>query len=353
MDWFRSAQQVLPCEKLCLLTDSVDGEGYADLRAANDRIFYLFIVDKLLFRHQSSLGNLWRNLLKLLLFPSQVYLLKRFARNHPGARYICHGMYYLFLAWSARLHYLGTPQGSEILIRPFRSRFYRYFAAKSLQAAAHVTVDSKPMQQKMLEFSDVRPHVIQNGIDVRSILPYLRARPVPPTSSNYILSIRGFTALYRINEIISARNRTERLADVPLALRYPFYESSYREQAMSGLKPGDVDVGRVETDEIHRLFGEARLVVSIPASDSSPKSVYEAIFYGCPVAITHHPYFDELPSCMRARIVIVDLSDNGWLEKAVQQADTIAQTAYVPSREALLTFDKIESFKKVAELILS
>lgn len=352
MDWYRSARQTLPNEQLCILTDLIAGEGFKDLRCEGDRIHRLIILDRFLLRHQSSFGNVWRNLVKLLVFPFQVYLARRFDRQHPGARYFCHGMYYLFLAWAAGLHYVGTPQGSDVLIKPYRSRLFRFFAVKSMRAAAHVTVDSRPMQEKILELSGVRAHVIQNGIDVQSILPYLRA-PAATAARKYILSIRGLTPLYRIADIVAARNRSTRYSDVPIALRYPFYEATYRSQTLTVVKPGDEDAGRVEVADIHRLFGESRLVVSIPVSDSSPKSVYEAVFYGCPVAISHHAYFDALPACMQSRIILVDLADPDWLDKALDKADEIARVRYEPSPEALSTFDKIESFRKVERLIIS
>jgi hypothetical protein len=351
MDWFRSAQQTLPNDRLCILTDLIAAEGFKDLRQEGDRIYRLLILDRYLLRHQSSFGNVWRNLVKLLVFPVQVYLVRRFNREHPGARYFCHSMYYLFLAWAAGLHFVGTPQGSDVLIKPFRSRLFRFFAIKSLRAAAHVTVDSKQMQLKMLEFSGVRAHVIQNGIDVRSILPFLSARS--SAARRYILSIRGFTSLYRINDILAARNRSARHSGVPIALRYPFYEASYRAEGLGGIKPGDLDAGRVDVADIHKLFAEARLVVSIPVSDSSPKSVYEAVFHGCAVAITYNPYFDDLPACMQSRIVLVDLAQPDWLDEALARADEIARVPYVPSPEALSRFDKIETFKQAAVLIFS
>lgn len=353
MDWFRSARQILRNDRLCILTDLIAGEGFKDLTVSDDRIFRLIVLDRFLLAHQSSFGNLWRNLLKLLVFPVQVWRIKRFDRQHPGARYFCHSMYYLCLAWAAGIRYLGTPQGSDVLIKPFRSRVYRYFAIKSLKAAAHVTVDSKRMQERILELCGVRAEVIQNGIDVRSILKFTSARPAAPTVRKYILSIRGFTELYRVAEIISARNRSSKHGYVPIALRYPFYEASYRTQSLNLIRPGDENVGRVEAEDIPRLFNEARLVVSIPVSDSSPKSVYEAIFYGCAVAITHHAYFDDLPACMKSRLILVDLNDPDWLAKALDQADAMANLPYAPSQQAISTFDKVESFKKISKLIFS
>ena len=353
MDWFTSAKQTLPGEQLCLLTDLIAGEGFKKLIQDGDCVYRLIVLDRFLLRYQSSFGNVWRNVLKLLVFPAQVFLLKRFASQHPGATYFCHSMYYLFLAWAAGVHYVGTPQGSDILVKPYRSRLYKYFSIKSLQAAAHVTVDSRKMQQKVLELSGVRALVIQNGIGVRSIFEYLQSHQRVPANERYILSIRGFHELYRIHAILEARNRSVRFAEVPVAMRYPFYEANYRAQSLAQAKPIDKDIGRVEADDVYRTFAEARLVVAIPRSDSSPKSVYEAIFCGCPVAIAHHPYFDDLPACMQARMILVDLADPQWLDLAIDQADRIRQIRYEPSPEAISTFDKIESFKTMCKLLFS
>jgi hypothetical protein len=354
MDWFRSAQQTLPNDRLCVLTDLIAGEGFHDLRRPGDRVFKLFLLDPLLLHTPSTLANLWRNVLKLLVFPLQVWRLRRFDRRHRGARYFCHSMYYLFLAWAAGVCFVGTPQGSDVLIKPYRSRAYRYFAVRSLRAARYVTVDSRSMRDRVRELAGVEAQVIQNGIDVRSILAAAqRSSRTDMSERRYILSIRGFTPLYRIDAIIAARNNSARTAEVPLALRYPFYEDDYRTETLSLLRTGDLDVGRVEVDEIPRLFGESRLVVSVPVSDSSPKSVYEAIFYGCAVAVTNNPYVADLPACMRTRLIIVDLAKPHWLDDALERAATIQREPYQPSPEAVSTFDKVESFKKVSNLLLA
>ncbi len=354
MDWFRSAQQSLPNDRLCVLTDLIAGEGFHDLRRPGDRVFELFILDPLLLRTPSVRANIWRNVLKLLVFPLQVWLLRRFDHRHPDGRYFCHSMYYLFLAWAAGVTFVGTPQGSDVLIKPYRSKAYRFFAVRSLRAARHVTVDSEQMRDRIRELAGVEAKVIQNGIDVRSILATAR-RPddAAAPERRYILSIRGFTPLYRIDAIIVARNGSAQFASVPLALRYPFYEDDYRTKSLQLLCAGDLDVGRVSVAEIPHLFDEARLVVSVPISDSSPKSVYEAIFYGCAVAVTQHPFVDDLPACMRARLVVVDLADPHWLDDALERAADILRKPYQPSPEAVSTFDKIESFRKVSDLLLA
>lgn len=122
MDWFRSAQQTLPNDRLCLLTDLIAGEGFHDLRRPGDRVFELFILDPLLLRTPSTLANVWRNVLKLLVFPVQVWMLRRFDRRHPDARYFCHSMYYLFLAWAAGVCFVGTPKAATCSSSPTARR---------------------------------------------------------------------------------------------------------------------------------------------------------------------------------------------------------------------------------------
>ena len=96
-------------------------------------------------------------------------------------------------------------------------------------------------------------------------------------------------------------------------------------------------------------MGRAALIVSVPRSDSSPRSVYEAIFAGACVAATDNPWIDALPPCMRARVRVVDLGDPDWLDDALAWALRQGASQYVPSREALEQFDQRSSMRRVAE----
>ena len=46
-----------------------------------------------------------------------------------------------------------------------RSKIYKYFAIKSLQAAKYLTVDSVKMKDRILELSGCEATVVQNGIN--------------------------------------------------------------------------------------------------------------------------------------------------------------------------------------------
>ncbi|MCH7535821.1 MAG: glycosyltransferase [Bacteroidetes bacterium] len=353
MDWYKSAKELLPNKDIYILTDLIAGEGFKKLINEKDIVFKLIIIDNFLLKGQSNIGNVWRNLVKLVVFPIQVILIKKFSRRLPGAIYHAHSMYYLFLAWAAGVRYVGTPQGSDILIKPFKSRLYRYFAIKSLRAAKVVTVDSGRMNDTIFELTGLKSRIIQNGIDLHAIDNVLSEMHHNSFKREGILSSRAFTELYRIKDIVSARNSSSLYSEVPLTLIYPFYEEKYMEKILELSKPCDVDLGRVDRGSMYQLLMRTKLVISIPQSDSSPRSVYEAVFCGCAVAITYHSFYDVLPQCMKTRIVLIDLDDEDWLDKAVKNSDDITSVRYCPSDQALTMFDQRRSFKEMEKLLFA
>ena len=352
MDWYRSSLELFPDKDICILTDLIEGEGEKKLINSTDIVHKLLIIDKSLCKTKSKIGNIWRNFIKLLVFPIQIILLKRFSRQYPNSIYHAHSMYYLFLGWAARIDYIGTPQGSDVLVKPFRSKLYKYFAIKSLKAAIAVTVDSKNMQNKVMELSDVASHIIQNGIDIHSINEFKENYTLSNgESKSKILSMRAITPLYRTMELIRARNDSKKFNDLSITFIYPFTDNQYKEEIFKDIKLIDEDLGRVDRIKMYELFLQTKLALSIPISDSSPRSVYEAIFCGSAVAIAYNTYYDTLPQCMKSRIIIIDFNDNEWFQNAVIQSEIIHQSLFVPSEEATELFDQKKSLKKMMSLL--
>ncbi|RZK27010.1 MAG: hypothetical protein EOO43_01015 [Flavobacterium sp.] len=349
MDWYRSAKLSSKDFKISLLTDLIEGEGYKKIVNDEDIVYKLLILDKLLFRKQSRVGHIWRNILKLLVFPIQLYLLKKFHRNHPDAVYHAHSMYYLFLADAAGVKYIGTPQGSDILIKPHNSKLYKYYTIKALKSANFVTVDSQAMKDGIFHLSGVEAKIIQNGIDLASINEFIKKNK--EGTKDIILSIRGLSPLYRIKDIISARNSSIFNREKSITLIYPFYEEIYADEVRTILKPNDLDLGRQDRKNMYEILGKTKLMISIPSSDSSPRSVYEAIFCGSAVAINYNAYYEMLPDCMKARIIIINLENEKWFDEAVVKAEEISKEKYIPSEKALLDFDQVKSFLKIEDLV--
>lgn len=353
IDWYRSSLELMPNKDICILTDLIDGEGVKKLINSTDQVYKLIIIDKFLFKRQSKIGNIWRNIVKLLVFPIQIILLKRFSKRNPNAIYHAHSMYYLFLGWAAKIDFIGTPQGSDVLVKPFKSKAYKYFAIKSLKAAKAVTVDSENMKNRVMELAQVDSHIIQNGIDIHSIIDFLMNKSVKDDVRDKMVSMRGITPLYRIRELIQNRNSNEKNESFPLTFIYPFVDNQYKNEVFKDVKSYDTDLGRVDRFKMYVLFTQSKIAFSIPVSDSSPRSVYEAIFCGSAVAIAYNPYYEILPQCMKSRIIIIDLDDPNWFKKSISEAKKIEKTPFMPSEEALDLFDQRKSLQKMADLFFN
>lgn len=350
VDWYKCALKTFPPEDLYVITDITDEGSLSGINIPEGHYIKLCPLNRFLFFKDSSLGNIWRNLLKIVALPLQVLMLRKFSKAHPDVRYHAVAMYYLMLAKLANLKYVGTPIGSELLVRPNKSSLYRIFAKKALRGAKYVTVDSPSMVEASIKISGVTPHIVQNGIDIKSIQTFLLSNDKIEKKNDF-LSVRSIDYLYRIESIIRGRNNSANYKDSPLSLIYPFYNESCLEECKALSKGKDDYYGRLDREAMYSLIASSKVVFSIPESDSSPRSVYEAIFLGCAVIITANKYIDILPECMRARLVVVDINQEGWFDVAVSKAMEIVSEKFQPSTESIELFDQDLSFKKINELI--
>jgi hypothetical protein len=110
-------------------------------------------------------------------------------------------------------------------------------------------------------------------------------------------------------------------------------------------------LGRLNKREMINKINNSFLVISVPKSDSSPRSVYESIFSGACVAVTPNKFIDDLPKCMKLRLFIVDLNDKFWLKEAIKYGQEITSYEYSPSQEAINMFDQNKSMQKVIDTI--
>lgn len=345
MDWFRTVQAQSESRlKVEFLTDLIDSESHTVLVRPGDPIVNLINIDRLLFRRQSAIGSIWRNIVKLVVSPLQARRLKAYSHNHLGRTFHAHTMYYMFVCWLAGVRFIGTPQGSEILVRPRRSSLYRHLAIRSLRAADIVTVDSAAMQSEIRNLSGVEALLIQNGIDA----PALEHRSAA-AKRNQVVSLRGLTGLYRIDKIFEARESSQ--TKPPLTLIYPFWDDDYKAGLLDLMTPEDRDLGRLDRDSMYELLKSSVLAISVPRSDSSPRSVYEAIFAGAAVAATHESWYDNLPRCMKDRVFLVDVSQDNWMDQAMEFAKEVTEHPFEPDNDALERFDQKRSMQRAIEIL--
>ena len=107
------------------------------------------------------------------------------------------------------------------------------------------------MKEVIYDMSGVISHVIQDGIDIDSINIFFNGNKLKYRREN-ILSIRGLAPIYRIGELIEARNHSKKNFNIPLFLIYPFVESQYEKKinsiifliSLSFKKKGDIKLFR-------------------------------------------------------------------------------------------------------------
>lgn len=345
MDWFHVVKEICSTSELlvAVATDITEEREDFVLIKEDDIIFRLFNISNFLLKRKSLFSDIWRNFIKFVSIPIQVFQLRKLKKKYPNALFHAHSMYYIILSWLSSLKFIATPMGSDVLVRPDKSYIYRLLTIKALKAAHQITVDSTKMQNKISSLCKRDSIIIQNGIDVRMITSLISDEK----KRNEVLSIRGLYPNYQIEKILDAREVSDK--NLSITLVYPFYESGYRNNILSRLNFGDKDLGRLPKENLYSLLASSMLVISIPESDSSPRSVYESIFAGCCVAVSYSPWIDSMPICMRTRIFEVKLDDPFWLNKALQAAIKITAVKYLPSREALVEYDQYESMKRVCQ----
>jgi hypothetical protein len=341
MDKFRLASNSYGAERLMLVTDTVQGEGQHSHIQPGDRVEFLHVVDGLMPDYQSTWTHIWRNSLKLFLIPLQARRLRRLYDLHQPSVVHAVPMYYMVLCWYARIPFVGTPQGDEILQRPFRSRLYKLLAGKALAAATRIAVDSLQMKTAINTHFGRDAILLKNGFRTEKAI----AAQLPWDQRTRVLSARGLQVLYRTVDILQARDRST--PEIPIDVVFPFADENVRRQVEAAMGPRDVLHGRLERGPLYHLMGKTLLVVSIPTGDSSPRSVYEAIFCGAAVALSAARFVDELPACMRNRIYIVDVYNPNWFSEAIVFAQEAVKTPYCPSSEALDMCDEDRLFQSV------
>lgn len=345
IDWYKSACKVFN-KKIDFITDLIDGEGFQCLVEDKNYIKELFILDKFLSKNYDQNAHKIRNLLKLLLLPIQAFKLRKLIYNCPNHLIYAHSTYYAFLAFLSGAKYVSTPQGSEVLVRIEGSIFYKVFSYIAHKNALLVTVDSASMQEKLLKNLGIRSSIVQNGVDIVNIKK-LSAKISKKDIE--LLSIRGISENYQIKEIVQSKKSF--LDGKKLYLCAPFIDKSY----LSGLNLTQYEnikfMGRLEKKPFYEKLARAQIVISIPKSDSSPRSVYESIFFGAIIIATNNKYIDDLPDDMKERIVTIDIEDDDWLMSSYSKAKEKLRTIYIPSNETLRLFDQSLSVERVNKIL--
>ena len=341
VDWYLNLYKIN--RNLIFVSDCNCGEGIENQMPKSHSYIQLIPLDNLLLGSQSKFANLWRNTLKILILPlnSILFLIICFLLKPKIIH--AHPLYYGLICKLLNKEYLVSPQGSEILVRAKKNYFYKFFAGFILKGAKKITTDSNLMKKTIKNLYKLDSYVVQYGIDISSILKIKEKNIL--LKDKYLLSYRAIYENYRILEIVKSRNKS--CPNKPIYFVYPSFDRLYINEVKKYLKPFDKLLGKVEKDRLYSLMSNSIATISIPISDSSPRSVYESIFSGAPSILQDNPYQDFMTDSMKSRVITInatDLKNSHWLSKSIKESLNILED-FSPCK---LSYEKFDS-----ELVLN
>ena len=192
--------------------------------------------------------------------------------------------------------------GSDVLgvrgIGRLRSR-------RALKSAALVFADSSDLARATRELVEgrVSVEVVRWGLDLVRFSPgeqdAARKALGLPLDGRLVVSPRGLKRLYNPELVLDAFSRVRaQCAEVRLLLKHPGGEMPPEVKnriERLGLADAVVILGGLPFERMVDVYRAADVVVSIPESDSSPRSVWEALACGRPVVVSDLPWVrDEL-----------------------------------------------------------
>jgi len=150
--------------------------------------------------------------------------------------------------------------------------------------------DSADLLDRLIELGAQRDsaYLMRWGVDLERFAPADRAaakRELGLPDAPLVLSPRGGAPVYNPDVVLSAFELLrERVPDAQLLLKSP------GEPAGGNLPPGVHSAGGVPYERLPAYFQAADVCLSIPRSDSSPRSVWEAMACGCPCVLSDLPH---------------------------------------------------------------
>jgi glycosyltransferase involved in cell wall biosynthesis len=216
------------------------------------------------------------------------------------AHSVQYGFFAAISTW--RVPIVFTPMGSDVIIIAQKYFIYKLITKIAFKRARVITGDSLLLQNSGLKIGARKEcnYIIQNGVDRTMFHPKVKKGLVREkygisNKTKFVLSTRLFTKNYNIDQVIKSFSLVlESEPDSVLALIYGYRDENYYryllELLSKYLSNNFLDIGRVEYDKIPLYLAEADIFVSIPKSDSSPKSVYEAMACGTPCVVSDIPW---------------------------------------------------------------
>jgi glycosyltransferase involved in cell wall biosynthesis len=189
---------------------------------------------------------------------------------------------------------IATAWGSDVYAADRRRLLQCRYALRRSDVAM---ADSRELLDRLIELGaqPQRTYLMRWGVDLRAFSPpadrAAAKRELGLPDVPVVLSARGQSPVYNPDVVLSAFELLRaRVPEALLLLKSPG-DPVLRDGA---LRAGVQVVGNVRYEQLPAYFRAADVCISIPRSDSSPRSVWEAMACGCPCVLSDLPWTSEL-----------------------------------------------------------
>jgi glycosyltransferase involved in cell wall biosynthesis len=188
--------------------------------------------------------------------------------------------------------------GSDVYLA---GRRHRFELRVTLRRTAVAMTDSADLVKRLEHFGpkSLRTMLVNWGVDLDAYRPPTDAERASLKAElglgpgPVVLSPRGLKDIYNPDVVVGAFARVrEQVPDAQLVLKHAGVEDLLDPEWRDA--PGVKVMGYLDSRAMIDLFRAADVTVSIPKSDSSPRSVWEAMAAGSPTVLSNLPWAHEL-----------------------------------------------------------
>ena len=209
-------------------------------------------------------------------------------------------------------------------------------AKRALDAADLVFADSEHLARatRTLARRDVRVEVVRWGLDLEAFSPGDRAAARQAlgisVAGPLVASVRGLSPVYNPELVLEVFARVRRSnPDAHLLLKHPLAETPrfvVRAIERLALEDAVTILGNVAAERLPDVYRAADVVLSIASTDSSPRSVWEALACGRPVVVSDLPWArDELVDGAALLVPLEAEQVAGAIERVLGDPDLAAR----------------------------
>jgi len=188
---------------------------------------------------------------------------------------------------SAKRKHAVTAWGSDVLVIPEKSIFYKKMTQRVLDHASFITADSADMISVISKLTDNKNcHLVFLGIDPIQSLP----------KEKIIFSNRALYELYNINGVILEFNEFQKSnPDWKLVIAGVGDKSDRLKMLVDDLKLNEKIefVGWLDAEKNNDYYRRSAIYISLPTSDGTSVSLLEAMSAGCIPVVSDLPVAHE------------------------------------------------------------